>query len=111
MKAKSVSREVVFTEAAIKDIQWQRIKKGEFTVLAEILENLAVLPNPGLDYRVCPVECTNREWWRVKDATNNIRMFVTFNPKTLTVHCILRRTENTYEMAELIWRYQPVRTA
>lgn len=97
-------RKIELTDAAIQDIRWQRITRGEYVHLLAHLKRVAALPFPVDDYMVTEVHCCDDEWYRLKDKESNIRVFFFYDEVTLTVTCMLRRSENTYKLVEIIWR-------
>lgn len=97
-----MTRSIEFTDNAISIMTWEKIKRGEFVQLLDMLKEVAALPNPAAHYAVTEIKCTDNSWMRMKHKPTNIRVAFEYDDDALTVHAVLRRTENCYKWLE-IW--------
>ena len=104
-----MTRSIEFTDNAIDIIKWEKIKRGEFSALLDMLKEVAALPNPAAHYAVTGIKCTGSEWYRAKHRPTNTRVVFEYDDAALTVHAVLRRAENSYQWVE-IW-YQAEQAA
>jgi hypothetical protein len=93
---------IELTDLAIGMIKWDKITRGEFTQLLDLLKEVAALPNPAAHYAVTAVHCTDDNWLRMKHRPTNIRVIFEYDESVLTVHMMARRTDNVYKWVE-IW--------
>jgi hypothetical protein len=99
--------DIVFTQDAIRDLKRGKITRAEFDALEEALLRIAALDNPNWDGDVQRIAQTFNDWSRLK-VTKPSQLRIAFstskNPPTLTVHAVLRRTGETYNICEMIWK-------
>lgn len=101
-----MTRKVELTDPAIDDLAWQKITRGEFVQLLAMLKEVAALPNPAAHYAVTAIKCTDNSWYRAKHRPTNVRVVFEFSEDALTVHCILRRCDNTYSWVDIWYQAQ-----
>lgn len=103
-------REVRWTKTAIDDLQCWRVTKEEWRAIRSEVERVAKLHHLCLDSAVMRVAQTDGDWLRIKiTRPAQIRVFVTEerNPPRLVVQAVLRRGDNTYNIAEIyfnVWK-------
>lgn len=104
-----MTRSIEFTDNAISIMTWEKIKRGEFVQLLDMLKEVAALPNPAAHYAVTGIKCTDGDWMRMKHRPTNTRVVFEYDDAALTVHAVLRRAERTYDWIS-IW-YQAEQAA
>lgn len=101
-------RDIFWTEAAKKDLLWQRITRDEWRVIKAEVQRLAGKERLDLDTAVCTVAQTGHEWLRLKiREPQQIRVFFSLeagSPPRLIVQAVLRRSGRTYDLAEIIFK-------
>jgi hypothetical protein len=98
-------REVLWTRAAYTDLTWMGIKRGEWREIKREVERIAKVNYLCLDCAVCRVAQTDGKWWRLKIVQpSQIRVFFSASEKRIIVQAVLRRTERTYDICEILWR-------
>lgn len=83
-------------------------------VLEAKLSALCKLHNVWVDSAVCKVAQTYGEWGRVKiTRPAQLRAFFTVDDERgwLVIRLVLRRAENTYNQAEIVWKAEKRRAA
>lgn len=114
-----MNRKVMLTSAAADDVHWQNLTRDEYKAVLVNLKKLADLSQREIlnivqdcdnDW-LCMVASTDNEWMRMIAKPENIRVFVTYDDTSVTVECILHRSQNTYTMARLIYQRGKTMTA
>jgi mRNA-degrading endonuclease RelE of RelBE toxin-antitoxin system len=103
-----------FTPMAVKDLTWLRLTSTEIDALEAKLSALCKLHNVWVDSAVCKVAQTHGEWGRVKiTKPAQLRAFFTVDEGRgwLVIRLVLRRAENTYNQAEIVWKAEKQRVA
>lgn len=103
-----MTRKIEFTDNAISIMTWEKIKRGEFVQLLDMLKEVAALPNPATHYAVTAIKCTDGDWYRAKHKPTNTRVVFEYDADALTVHAVLRRAENTYDWIEIWYNVESV---
>lgn len=103
-----MTRKIEFTDNAISIMTWEKIKRGEFVQLLDMLKEIAALSNPAAHYAVTGIKCTGSEWYRAKHRPTNTRVVFEYDDAALTVHAVLRRAENTYDWIEIWYQVEQV---
>lgn len=104
--------QIKFTRAALKDLLWLKLTDAEVDALEAAVRRIARLHDVRYDQMVMEVAQTDGEWLRLKIVQpSQMRAFFTVDEDAghLVVRLVLRRTERTYDMAQIIWRAQKAR--
>lgn len=107
-----MTRRILFTRPAEQDIAW--LRDHGFTVsdwqrLKANLKRVAGLDDVTDDEYVCELRMCRKytpKWFRLKQrqlrsaSESGLRVIFEIDDQTMTIWCILARTDNTYEIVE-----------
>lgn len=102
-----MARSIYFRELALKDIRDSRLTYHEFSTLYREVKRVAESNDIDTDQAVCRVVQTRGLWYRLKIVQpSQLRVFFTIedSDNSLTVEAVLRRTENCYNIAKILWK-------
>lgn len=100
-------RQVGWTDSALHDLTWMKIHVGEWKIIRAEIERIAALEHIRLDSAVCEVQQTLGDWMRIKICRpKQIRVIFSIEQgdTLLVVQAVLRRTERTYDIIEILWK-------
>ena len=96
-----------FTEEACKDLEWLRINVEEWESIWNELSRLCEVANIAKDAKVDRIIQCESKWRRLKiQRPSEIRVFFTTygQDQDMVVRAVLRRTDRTYDIAEIFYK-------
>lgn len=103
-----MTRSILFTEAAKKDVLWCHLTRDEWHAIKAEIYRIAAVRNLNADAAVCRIAQTGGDWYRLKLRDPNVRIAFTVeqDDTQMVIHALLRRGERTYDMIEIIWQVE-----
>lgn len=101
------TREIKWSAALRDDVRSQRISYAEWKEIVQVIESVASLDDPRQCDSVCRVAQTAGQWLRIKinrPSSFRVLFSVERDPPVMVIQAVLRRTGQTYNLAELYWR-------